>query len=76
MPVVWDPEHAQEDDSCGQQLSLSGRFLSIIPFDILFISLGQYLTDIRRYNPGAGGTHCNDRLRTSGSDNSPGKDIF
>jgi hypothetical protein len=72
----WVLVHAQGVDSCGQQLSLSGRFLSMIPFDILFISLGQYLTDIRGHNPGVGGTHCNDCLCTSGSNNSPGKDIF
>ncbi len=76
MPVVWVPEHAQEDDPCGQQLSLSGRCLSITPFDIRFIPFGQYLTDIRSYNSGAGDTHRNDRQCTSGSNNSPGMDIF
>jgi hypothetical protein len=67
---------AQVDDACWQQLSLSGRCLSITLIDIPFIHFGQYLSDIHRHHPGAGDTHYNDRHCTSGSNNSPGMDIF
>ena len=63
----WVLVHAQGVESCGQQLSLSDSCLSIILFDILFIPLGQYLTDTHRHPHGTGDKHCSDRQRTSGS---------